>query len=484
MLTEIDTPATEDVASFEQRVTGLEDMGLQVCSAIENLAETVVSLQQQISSARAGSPADPGAAAQLAALGARLRQLEQQTQYQTMCADLSRTSRFHAKRATVVFVGTTYFGCNAKYGWLGFRQAAEDAGVESWFLPQTAEHEAVVRGLGGRCFPVNAADWTAEHLSTALSAAVVVTCDHLLNPNPFAGALLAGARHVQLWHGISIKEIGLGNLRPLRDLNPHATGVWATCGPFKHFIGTSSGLESEFRRWFGLERYAAIGYPRNDVLLREPTEADLQGVDGVSLEQARAARQAGRRVVLYAPTFRDAERGVWVLAAGLERLAKEASRMGDALLVAMHPVEAAFIPQLQAVAPSARFVAPRTDLYPLLREVDVLVTDYSSIMFDYLLLDRPVVLYRPDHQDYVRRSRQLFEEKLLSVKPGPVLTDLKQLLKVLGRKGADGEAHAGGRARLREQLFDHVDGSASARLNELLLTELQPEIALQRPTGA
>lgn len=471
MLTVTETPVTNDPAVLEQRLTGLEEMGIQVCSAIENLADSLVQLREQTM-----ARADAAAATDVAALAARLLQLEQQARLQSICADLARISQFHRKRASVVFVGTTYFGCNAKYGWLGFREAARNAGIESWFLPQTDAQEASVRSLGEACFPANPSDWTTQHLTAALSAAVVVTCDHLLNPNPFASSLLAGARHVQLWHGISIKEIGLGNLRPLREVNPQAARVWATCGPFKHFIGTSAAQEPEFRRWFGLEHYAPIGYPRNDVLLRDVTEADLLGVDTAALDQAREARRTGRRLVLYAPTFRDARRGTWIIEAGLEQLASDLARHGDMLLVAMHPVEAQMIPQLQAAVPSARFVTPRTDLYPLLREVDVLVTDYSSIMFDFLLLDRPVVLYRPDHDDYVRRSRQLYDEKLLSAKPGPMTTNLNQLLKALRQRNVSGDTHAADRARLREQLFDHTDGRASERLNALLLAEIQSAI--------
>ncbi len=474
MLTVTEPPDADSPSALEQRLSGLEEMGIQVCGAIENLATSMMTLQEQVT-----ARGETVSATDLAGMAARLIQLEQQARLQSLCDDLARTSRFHQKRASVVFVGTTYFGCNAKYGWLGFREAARSAGVDCWFLPQTEAQEAAVRSLGEACFPTNPVGWTPAHLTAALSAAVVVTCDHLLNPNPFAAALLAGARHVQLWHGISIKEIGLGNLRPLSEVTPHTARVWATCGPFRQFIGTSASQEPEFRRWFGLDHYAPIGYPRNDVLLREPTEADLLGTDRTAIDEARRARDAGRRVVLYAPTFRDARRGVWIVEAGLERLASELARLGNSLLVAMHPVEAQLIPQLQSALPTARFVTPRTDLYPLMREVDVLITDYSSIMFDFLLLDRPIVLYRPDHEDYVLRSRQLYDQKLLQSTPGPVSTTINQLLKLLRQRDASGSQHAPARTALRGQLFDQADGQASERLNALLLGEI--ELALQGP---
>jgi CDP-glycerol glycerophosphotransferase len=458
--------------TWESRLEGVEAFGAQLGEAVEQLVEAVVALQQQ--------PVAPapqlagGAEAALAAIGAlngRLAELEQQAALDRSCRDLERVSRMHPKERSVVFVATTYLGCNVKYAWLAFREVARREGITAWFLPQNPEQERMAKDLGERCFPHRHADWSAEHLHAALAAAVVVTCDHFLSHNPYAPALLAGARHVQLWHGISIKEIGLRNLAPLRHMTPRFARVLATTGPYQRLVGTAASAESEWRRWFAFDGYAPIGYPRNDVLLREATPEDLLNVDTDMLAAARAAREAGQRVVLYAPTFRDAKRGVWAVEAGLERLAKGLAERGDLLIVNLHPVEQPMIPQLSEAIPSARFVAPRTDIYPLLPHTTELVTDYSSVMFDYLLLDRPIVLFRPDDADYRARSRTLFDDKL-DTKPGPLVTSVNELLAALRNRSAESAAHARHRAALRAQLHDHTDGRAGERLNALLLEEL------------
>jgi CDP-glycerol glycerophosphotransferase len=459
--------APTDAMSREHRLDTLEAMSAQVTDAIGMLVDAVVELQKPV---EAKGPR--AIESTLADLAARIEQLENQRSIQSACIDLARTSRFHPKRPSVVFVGTTYFGCNVKYAWLGFRDRAVADDVENWFLPQTREQEEAVIALGGRCFPSSAQDWQPEHITAALSAAVVVTCDHLLNPNPYAVAMLQGARHVQLWHGISIKEIGLRNLSPMRSMSPQFAQVLATCGEYSRLIGTAAAQEVEFRRWFGFERYEPIGYPRNDVLLRDLTTADLLGCDVSAMEYAIEARKAGRRVVLYAPTFRDARPGRWLVDAGLDELAHSMEQRGDTLIVALHPVEAPLIRALQASAPAARFVLPRTDLYPLMRAVDVLVTDYSSIMFDFLLLDRPVVLFRPDHEDYTTRSRKLYDTKLMQSRPGPVVTDVNGLLEVLASPDAGDARHRALRAELRRTLFDRVDARASDRLNDILAEEI------------
>jgi CDP-glycerol glycerophosphotransferase len=455
--------ATADPPDLAQRLEVLEAFANQVSGAIDQLVGAVVDVQQ----ARAGETL----AGEVQALRTKVRDLEQQLSLERSTRDLAQVSRMHPKARCVVFVGTTYFGCNVKYAWAAVHERATALGLQAWFLPYNTEQEALVTGLGGHCLPVGHANWTPEHLHTALSAAAVVTSDHFLNPNPYAAALLAGARHVQLWHGVSIKEIGLRNLAPGRALGPHFARVLATCGPFARLLGTAAAGEAEWRRWFSFERYAPIGYPRNDVLYREPTAADLAGCDHDVYDRARATLARGKRVILYAPTFRDG-RPEWVLQAGLDQLAQAATQGGDLLVVNLHPVESPQIPKLAPLLPGVAFVAPRTDLYPLLGQVSALVTDYSSVMFDFLHVDRPVLLFRPDHAAYTQTSRKLFDDKL-STLPGPLFDDATALAKALRRPDlGQTPAHAQARATLRAQWFDHHDGGAAERLCAVIDDEL------------
>jgi len=70
------------------------------------------------------------------------------------------------------------------------------------------------------------------------------------------------------------------------------------------------------------------------------------------------------------------------------------------------------------------------DIYPLLKETAVLITDYSSIFFDYLLLDRPIVFAPFDIQQYVTVERGLFYD-YDQVTPGPKATDWPDVLRLL-----------------------------------------------------
>jgi CDP-glycerol glycerophosphotransferase len=161
----------------------------------------------------------------------------------------------------------------------------------------------------------------------------------------------------------------------------------------------------------------------------------------------------------------------------MEQVAAEVARRGDLLVLNVHPVEAPQVPTIAPALPSVAFVTPRSDVYPLLRETDVLVTDYSSLMFDYLHLDRPVVLYRPDHARYTRQSRQLFDAKL-STLPGPCVETAQALTDALRRQGTD--THRAARQALRAQLFDAVDGQSAERLWPHLMAQMEAAIASHR----
>jgi CDP-glycerol glycerophosphotransferase len=456
--------------SLAERLGQLEAFNEQVSVTVEQLVSCMLELKSPQATAGAGEAASPN---ELGALKAKVHELEQTLALERISSDLAEVSRMHEKSRSVVFVGNTYFGDNLKYAWLACRAKAEARGFACWFMPHTPEQEQIVRGLGARCLPQNWEQWTQEHVITALSAAVVVTSDHLLHPNPFALPLFAGARHLQLWHGVSIKEIGFRSAPALKNMTPHAARVLRTAGHYAALVGTTERGESEWRRWFGFERYAPIGYPRNDVLYREPGELDLLNVDKQTYALAQAARSRGQRVVLWAPTFRDVNRVKWILEAGLPAIARELARAGQCLIINLHPVEQPAVPELKRALPNVAFVAQHTDIYPLLSRCDVLVTDYSSVLFDWLHLKRPVVLFRPDHEDYTQRSRKLFDDKLRTL-PGPCLATAERLIQSLCAAELPGAAEFQRvREQLLEQWFDRHDGAAGDRFVDLVVEELE-----------
>jgi CDP-glycerol glycerophosphotransferase len=108
-----------------------------------------------------------------------------------------------------------------------------------------------------------------------------------------------------------------------------------------------------------------------------------------------------------------------------------------------------------------------------------MVTDYSSLMFDYLPLGRPLVFYRPDHERYVDASRPLHDAKLRAL-PGASCAALGELIAALAHddwRGTLDAPYSAVREELAGRLFDRIDDRASERVARLIEEEL--ELALR-----
>jgi CDP-glycerol glycerophosphotransferase len=286
-----------------------------------------------------------------------------------------------------------------------------------------------------------------------------------------------GARIVQLWHGVPLKQVQLGRIKARR------AGRWtleaAAFQLYLYVVGrlaevdwllsTSKAItERAFSSSFRYENVSHAGYPRNDVLLREPSPMEMAGIDLAAKRAIAEHRRRGGHVMLYAPTFREgfpdpfAPGGV-----DLARLAQAACTADLLLLVKLHPWMRG--KSFEAAPPGIRFVTADSDIYPLLRDVDLLVTDYSSVFFDFLLLDRPVLFFPYDLDAYVGGDRPLYFD-YGDMTPGPKYSDVSTLAEALPRAIQEGDAWRGERARVRSLVFDHHDAHSAERL----LDELFP----------
>jgi CDP-glycerol glycerophosphotransferase len=277
-----------------------------------------------------------------------------------------------------------------------------------------------------------------------------------------------GALYLQTWHGTPLKRI-------------HWDVLWAPAGRLQRLSGdvarwdrlispnaTSTPL---LRRAF---RYDGVvfesGYPRSDVLNagdREEIRAAVRAELGIDDD---------RTVVLYAPTWRDDE----VFDAGGRefRLAFDVDaftqRLGadHVLLLRLHYT---LTGRLAAVEhPAVRDVSAYPEISRLYLASDVLVTDYSSTMFDFAITGRPILFYTYDLADYAGRLRGFYFD-LAPVAPGPLLNTTEEVLDALLHLDAVAARHAQAYARFRERFCHLEDGHAAERVLDRLFAELGSE---------
>jgi CDP-glycerol glycerophosphotransferase len=271
--------------------------------------------------------------------------------------------------------------------------------------------------------------------------------------------------YLQTWHGTPLKRI-------------HWDVLWAPEGRLERLqrdVDRWDLLVSPNRVSTPLLRQAfrfdgevlETGYPRNDVLVapeRAAIRARLRAQLGIG---------ADTRAVLYAPTWRDdvvfrGDGGQLELELDVLRFAGELG--GDhCLLLRLHYM---LTGRLAAVEhPAVRDVSLHPDISELYLAADVLVTDYSSTMFDFAVTGKPMVFYAYDLASY-RDSLRGFYFDFAPVAPGPVVETGDELIAVLRDLPAATARCAERYAAFRERFCHLEDGRATARVVDRLLERM------------
>ncbi|MFE9998458.1 bifunctional glycosyltransferase/CDP-glycerol:glycerophosphate glycerophosphotransferase [Streptomyces avermitilis] len=222
------------------------------------------------------------------------------------------------------------------------------------------------------------------------------------------------------------------------------------------------------------------GSPRNDVLVR------ARPGDGADV-RARLGIPANHTVVLYAPTRRDYVRGGHVDRIDLARFAEDLGE-GHSLVVRLHPSLADGPARGMGLAElHRRGVLVDATAEPHVEELmlasDVLVTDYSALMFDYANLDRPIVIHADDWGTYTASRGAYFD--LTADAPGHVTRTHRELAWLFACGGWRDEESAALRAGFRARFCEFDDGRAAERVvRTLMLGEQDLPLPVPAPAQA
>ncbi len=269
--------------------------------------------------------------------------------------------------------------------------------------------------------------------------------------------------YVQTWHGTPLKRM-LHDLPAVHgrdvgylDRATIAAQQWSVLVSPNHF--TSEIMRSAFRYTGDV---LELGYPRNDVLRRPDHERIAARL------RARFGIRPDQRVILYAPTFRDDQvsggRFTFELPFDLQKVH---DRLGEntVLLLRMHVLVAKRL----TIPVELRDVVRDVSGYPEIQELylmsNVLITDYSSVFFDFAALDRPMLFFAYDlarYRDTLRGFYLDYERDL----PGPIVETQDELLDALEDLQRLDRDYADRRAAFVARFGPHDDGGASERVVE------------------
>ncbi|WP_430790316.1 CDP-glycerol glycerophosphotransferase family protein [Virgibacillus flavescens] len=230
---------------------------------------------------------------------------------------------------------------------------------------------------------------------------------------------------LQTWHGTPLKRM-LHDIEEIQGRSEdYLDRVSGAIKNWDYLISPSDYATKSFRSAFNYKKEIwEVGYPRNDLFYASDREEQVRNIRG------KLSIPSNKKIILYTPTFRDNQKNgnnfSFELNMDLEKMQEE---LGEEyiLLLRMHVV----VSNKLKVADSLKNFVYDVSTYPEAQELlliaDILITDYSSVMFDFCNTKRPVLFYTYDLEEYRDKLRGFYFD-FVEKAPGPFLYNTNQLI--------------------------------------------------------
>ncbi|MEN3966061.1 bifunctional glycosyltransferase family 2 protein/CDP-glycerol:glycerophosphate glycerophosphotransferase [Mammaliicoccus sciuri] len=231
--------------------------------------------------------------------------------------------------------------------------------------------------------------------------------------------------YIQTWHGTPLKRLA-NDMKVVRmpgtTTANYKKNFYAETSRWDYLVSPNRYSTNIFKTafWMDEERTWEIGYPRNDVLVNRSDDQEY-----INQIKKDLNLPEGKKVIMYAPTWRDDEfvkKGQYLfdLKINLENLQKELGE-NHVILLRMHYLIANAL-DLNGYEDFAIDVSNYSDISELYLISDALITDYSSVMFDFGILKRPQYFFAYDIEKYDKGLRGFYMDYMNDL-PGEIITD-------------------------------------------------------------
>ncbi|HCX63923.1 MAG TPA: teichoic acid biosynthesis protein F, partial [Eubacteriaceae bacterium] len=280
--------------------------------------------------------------------------------------------------------------------------------------------------------------------------------------------------YLQTWHGTPLKRLA-------RDIESKSERFYRSqiskdemtksyvldARRYDYMISPNAFSTEAFQSAFGLKREVLVetGYPRNDVLVNTSSEEIERIKEKHGIPQ-------DKKILLYAPTWRDNHYDTTGYLFRLEvDFKKWKKTLGDDYFVIYKPHYLIYNTSNNSLDPDFGLDASSfEDINDLYLVSDILVTDYSSVFFDYGVLKRPMLFYMYDLEDY-RDNLRGFYLDIYTELPGPIVTEEDALLEEIKKAGEDPEYRQKQIERFYEKYCSLSDGRSSEKIIELVFND-------------
>jgi CDP-glycerol glycerophosphotransferase len=276
-----------------------------------------------------------------------------------------------------------------------------------------------------------------------------------------------GCTYIQTWHGTPLKKLALDMdtvfMAGEKGIDNYKRNFYDNAQTWDYLISQNHFSTEIFRRAFAFSKeMLEIGYPRNDVLFTKNNSADIMDL------KKQLGLPLDKKIILYAPTWRDNEyysKGKYKFNPPLD-FGEIQNKLSDeyVMIVKYHYL----VMDQVDWSPYKDFVYScdlSFDIADLYLVSDMMITDYSSVMFDYSLLKRPMLFFCYDLEQYKDTLRGFYFD-FLSEAPGPVTLTTQELITEIRDYNPTKYSE---KQEAFYSKFNHADdGKASKRVVELI----------------
>lgn len=273
--------------------------------------------------------------------------------------------------------------------------------------------------------------------------------------------------YIQTWHGTPLKKLALDLddvfMAGETDIEDYKRNFYNNVQTWDYLVSQNNYSSKIFKQAFGFDKeILEIGYPRNDLLIHDNNEERIKEI------KKKLGLPLDKKVILYAPTWRDNEfygNGKYKFNPCLDfSLLMEQLKDDTVLIVKYHYLVMDKIDW----TPYKEFIYSYDKSYDislLYLISDMLITDYSSVMFDYSILERPMLFYCYDLNEYKDTLRGFYFD-FIKEAPGPIVETTHQLIQAI--KEYDSSLYKEKYHAFRSKYNYADDGKASKRIVDLI----------------
>jgi len=378
---------------------------------------------------------------------------------------------FLVPRSKEIWVFGSWFGRsytdNSK--WLFESVCKNEPQIRAVWLTRERRVVEEVRRYGFEAYMINS--WQGYLISCRAGLAVASWGNPDLNR--FA---MSRAKRLQLWHGSPIKKIAMDDkyAQDSSTLVSVLKKIWHFCLPYTLerwdvVIACSEYFRERMASAFRvhLEQVSVTGYPRNDILI-DPNPPTIHFVDELK------RKHQVKRIILYAPTFRNDKKNMDKLfdTFNIDAYENFLRKYNAVLLIKMHYVYL----QMSNTIRDEREQISRIywlkesevpEINPLLNYTDILITDYSGVYFDYLMLDRPVILTPFDLEQYLAGDREMYDDYENFVTAGPMCKNWDEVMAECEKVLEGNDQYREERKAAQKKFNTFVDAKSCSRVIEV-----------------